>query len=272
MSLKQTVFFVCMAVLLFLGACKKETTDPSFIDIPVVQSYLVSGQVPTLNVSRMVPYSGTAIYSPDDINALSVQITCNDTVHTLKPRGNGNYSDSTFLISKNGKYALSFVYNGKTVSATTSIPSKPVGYTQSVDTMTIAQVTTTGGGGGFGGSTYRPNPIQLNWSNTNASYYVVVVENIETNPLPINPDETSPPRIFRNQPTQGNQYQIQSRQFHYYGIHRLLLFHLNPDYAALYNNNGTNSQTLTNPATNLTNGLGIFTGLTADTLFMKILP
>ena len=184
------------------------------------------------------------------------------------------YTDSSLVIAKIGTYALRFNYNGKPVTSSTSIPSKPIGYTQSVDTMTIAQKTGTigSGGGGSGGGAYRPNPVQLNWTNTDASYYVVVVENIEVNPIAIDLTTDGTPRIFRNQPTQGNQYQIQSRSFHYYGMHRLILFHLNPDYAALYNNNGTNSQTLTNPQTNLTNGLGIFTGLSTDTLMMKIMP
>jgi len=271
MNVKHLVIYSSVAIVCFLCACKKETTAPTFNDIPVVESYLQPGQTPSLTVSRLVPYSGTATYSPDNINALSIQIIHNDTIHTLKPKGNGVYADSSLVIAKSGLYSLQFTYNGQPVSALTSIPSKPQNYTQSVDTMTIAQKT-TGGGGGFGGNAYRPNPIQLNWTNTDASFYVVVVENIEINPIPIDPNADAPPRIFRNQPTQANQYQIQSRQFHYYGMHRLILFHLNPDYAALYNNNGTNSQTLTNPQTNLVNGLGIFTGLSTDTLLMKIMP
>ncbi len=270
MQMKQLKTGCLLLLLLSFCSCKKEVADPSFTDTPVVQGYLEPGTTPILNISRQVAFSSTATYAPDNINALNVQIIYNDTVYTMKPLGNGNYVDSNLFISKNGTYGLRFAYNGKTVSATTSIPPKPTGYSESTDTMSIVQEGTgaTGGGGGLGG--YRPNPFIMSWSNPDASYYIIVVENIEVNPVAINLNETAPPRIFRNQPTQSNQYQINSREFHFYGRHRMILYHLNPDYASLYNNDGSSSLNLTNPQTNLTNGLGIFTGLNADTLMVTI--
>jgi hypothetical protein len=51
----------------------------------------------------------------------------------------------------------------------------------------------------------------------------------------------------------------------------LILYHLNADYAALYNDTGNSSQNLTNPTTNIENGLGIFTGINADTLLLNVI-
>ena len=118
-----------------------------------------------------------------------------------------------------------------------------------------------------------PDPVKLTWTNGDNSYYMVVIENMETAPIAINDygDKLPPGRFFRNAPTQTNQYEIQSMQFQYYGRHRLILYHLNADYAALYNDTGNSSQNLTNPTTNIENGLGIFTGINADTLLLNVI-
>jgi hypothetical protein len=58
--------------------------------------------------------------------------------------------------------------------------------------------------------------------------------------------------------------------FQYYGTHRIILYHVLPDYATLYDSNSTSSQNLSNPSTSILNGYGIFTGLNSDTLFVEV--
>jgi len=53
-------------------------------------------------------------------------------------------------------------------------------------------------------------------------------------------------------------------------IHRIILFHVLPDYASLYDEKISSSQNLTNPSTSITNGYGIFTGLNSDTLYIRV--
>jgi len=45
-----------------------------------------------------------------------------------------------------------------------------------------------------------------------------------------------------------------------------VLYHLNPEYAALYKFSGNTSLNIREPTTNIENALGIFTGINADTL------
>lgn len=58
--------------------------------------------------------------------------------------------------------------------------------------------------------------------------------------------------------------------FSYYGTHQIILFKLNSEYAALYENSGTTSQSLTVPPTSIVNGYGIFTGINSDTLYIEV--
>jgi hypothetical protein len=267
MKMKKIIFY--MLGVVFVTACKKEAANPEFIDKPVIESYLRSGDTARLNVSRLVSYSADAQYSSDNLDALQIFISTNNTSYQMQPKGNGNYiaSNPLLKITAGSTYNVSFTYNGKSVSATTVVPPKPTGYAESVSSISLPQITTTSGG--FGGT--QPTPITLTWTNNDGSYYLVVVENIEINPVLINTTETGPSRSFRNSPIQTNTFQIRSRQFHYFGWHRIILYHLNPDYANLYGNSSNNSNNLTNTETGITNGTGIFTGINADTLMLNVI-
>jgi hypothetical protein len=122
------------------------------------------------------------------------------------------------------------------------------------------------------GSFEMPVPVELKWKNDNASYYIVVIENMEPTPDPIRSftDSTRPNFIFRERPTTASGLELRPQEFQYFGKHRIILFHVLPDYASLYDNRISSSQNLTNPSTSITNGYGIFTGLNADTLFLQV--
>jgi hypothetical protein len=267
--------YLILFVLLTLISCSNND-KLEFNDVPVVESYLTSNKPVSLQISRKTAYDENVALSADDINALQVKIKYDNQTRIIPPSGNGLYTDSNFIPREGTTYQLEFTFNSKTVTSSTQIPSKPVNYEQSVSSIEIQGITVGGGfGGGPGGvRPQMPDPVKLTWTNDDAGYYMVVIENIETAPIAINDfggsEEDAPRRVFRNEPTQSNQYEIAAMNFQYYGRHRLILFHLNAEYAALYNNNGTTSQNLTNPVTNVDNGLGIFTGINADTLMIDV--
>jgi len=81
-----------------------------------------------------------------------------------------------------------------------------------------------------------------------------------------------PPSLFLNKPTQGSTYEIPFGSFSYYGTHRILLYHVNPDYALLYEDQETSSQNFSTPISGINNGFGIFTGMSSDELLLEIKP
>ncbi|MBA4410270.1 MAG: DUF4249 family protein [Bacteroidota bacterium] len=259
-----------ISLMLTLTSCETEEAQLAFNDIPVVESYLIQTKPVSVKLSRKTPYDFNVALSDENLDLLQVKILYNDQIRLIPSVGKGEYKDATFFPQEGVKYKLEFKFNNQTVSSSTEILSKPVNYKQSVTTIKML---------GIDFSTRpptrpeMPDPVKLSWANNDNSYYMVVIENTETAPLAINDygDREPPGRFFRNAPTQTNQYEIQAMRFQYYGKHRLILYHLNADYAALYNDTGNSSQNLTNPATNIENGLGIFTGINADTLFLNVL-
>jgi hypothetical protein len=123
-----------------------------------------------------------------------------------------------------------------------------------------------------GGMGAMQEPVTLEWDNDDASYYIVIIENMEATLDPIRDfgDNAPPGNRFKKAPTTSAGLQLRPQEFQYFGKHRIILYHVLPDYASLYTANSMNSQNLTNPSTSISNGYGIFTGLNSDTLYLTV--
>jgi hypothetical protein len=255
-----------LSFLAILTACKKNEVS-EFTDTPIVEAYLKPNDYLNVKISRQIPFSSNITYSSDDINQLSIQVSAENNTYTLKPIGDGNYVDSSKVVTAGSSYHLSFTFNSKNVQAYTYIPDKPKNVTQSASQISIEKMDSTPGPPGD-----MPDPVKITWSNPDHSYYLVLVENTESNPESIrNFGSNGPPAIrFRKAPSNSSSEEIRPMEFQYFGKTRIILFHVLPDYAALYNQSSTSSQNLTNPSTSITNGYGIFTGLSADTMWIDV--
>ncbi|PBQ34202.1 hypothetical protein CNR22_21320 [Sphingobacteriaceae bacterium] len=264
--LMSTCLFILTA---FLPACKKKEVS-EFTDSPIIDGYLRPNDYLSVKISRQIPFSSDVKYSSDDINNLSVIITDKDAhIYSLKPVGDGRYVDSTTVVTAGNSYTLSFTYNKKEVQAYTYIPDGPQNATQSLTELTIEKRdTTTRPTPGAS----MPDPVKINWSNPDNSYYLVLIENTETDPEAITDFRSNAPpaRIFRKSPSNFSSEEVRAMEFQYFGKTRIILYHVLPDYATLYDQGSTSSQNLTNPSTSIKNGYGIFTGLNSDTLWVDV--
>jgi hypothetical protein len=260
---------------LFLTACEKESASPAYNEDPVIEGYLFANNIASIRITSQIAVSTETSGAGEGIDTLQVYIDSEDGTHQLVNIGNGVYQDSGLVIAEGKQYKLHFAYRGKTVSATTTIPSLPRNFTQSDTDIYLTKIDSTftftpgaGGGGGF----QMNDPIELDWENSDNSYFMIVVENIESELELIRDTTNTRFRVtnFRNEPSVTKELEIRDQQFQYFGTHTITLYHLNPDYAALYSGNSNSSQNLTNPTTNITNGVGIFTGIGTDTLLFEV--
>jgi hypothetical protein len=263
--------FILIVLLIssFTGCIKRDNSE--FTDTPIIESYLLPGNYLSLQVTRQIPFSSEVTYSSDNIDSLNIRVTHNDMTYVLTPIGDGKYTDNSIVIKEGDTYDLSFAYNSRTVSAYSQIPEKPNNYAQSALSISVNRMSTVSG---FptGGPGMMPEPITLTWDNKDESYYIVVIENMEATLDPIRDfgDAAPPGNIFKKPPTTSSGLQLRPQEFQYFGKHRLILYHVLPDYASLYSDKSTSSQNLTNPSTSIMNGYGIFTGLNSDTLFFNV--
>jgi hypothetical protein len=267
--MKFTKKLQVLIFILFLGlvSCDKQTHE--FTDSPIVEAYLTAGDHPKVTITRQIPFIEDADYSADNIDSLDVVLISDEETITLKPFGNGVYMDSNVIVRDPGIYTIQFSFNQKPVSATTTIPVKPLNFKQSAVKINIVRMDSTSGP-----PSSMADPITLSWTNSDESTYLIVIENLENVLDPIryfSDDDSIPTNFFRQQPTNSSEAEIRSMDFQYFGTHRIILYHVLSDYANLYNQSTTSSQNLTNPSTTITNGFGIFTGLSADTLYIRVI-
>jgi len=256
------IFASITAIVLFASSCKKDNAS-SYIAKPVVQAYLVPGQPISIYIKQEI-LIGSSDTTTKTIDGLDVKITnSGNTIH-LKSFGKGIYVDSTYKAVAGQTYNLDFTYNGVEITASTIIPSKPSSVTISGTSLSIPSNT-------FDLSSITP--LTLNWSNPNNDYFLILVQLTQSADT-MSPIDTSSRfhrhSFFREQPLQTSSSEINPRDFSYYGQYYVVLYKLNADYAELYNQSGNNSQNLTKPITNINNGLGIFSGINADTLKITI--
>ena len=262
---------ILLSCCLGLNACT-DAAGINFNDIPVVEAYLYAGNPVELGISRKSSFNTDLNFDPTELDALNIYIKHAGKKYALTPAGDGQYrSGNNGLDIKEGEnYQLEFEFKGKNVSASTEVLSKPQGFSQSETSIAVPKFTFPPSG-----NRNFPDPVKFSWDNPDRSYYLLVVENTESNPEAIN-DFSSlgidpPARLFRVEPTQNNSFEVRSQQFQYYGQHRVILYHINPEYALLYQDSGDNSLNIKSPPTNVKNGLGIFTAISSDTLYLKVI-
>ena len=252
--------------LLFAACTKEEAAEVEQAQV-VVESYLSPGQAIQVRLTEEVPFAESGSLSL--VDGLVVLLEHDGGTDTLQGTGNGTYTSSVDLAAQVGSsYSLRFTFSEAEVRATTAVPPAPNGFALSTTTLEIPVIDLSNGPPTS--PPVFPDPIALSWNNPDQAYHLAVVENMETDPEPIGDEDTPRRPSFRLEPTTANTSELSFRSFSYFGTHRIILYRLNADYAALYLDNGSNSQNLATPQTNIVNGLGIFTGINSDTLLLEV--
>lgn len=262
-----------------LSACLEVRDVITPGDKPVIEAYLAAEHPVSMKIYTEIPYSDTDSTYSQPITGLSVTLTGSNGQHIqLTDNGDGTYTSQKSLGGAGITYAMSFQHNGRTISAETTLPGKPAGFR--MDTTEVYRVyrTFTGGFPGQGGFEQEEmTDVNLSWENPENVYHFVAVQSLDENAVQIitrsgtDGSLFAPPgRRFNNEPVQGESAVISSQSFEYFGRHAVILYKLNPDYAALYQNQSSTSQNISTPLSTITNGLGIFTGIHADTLLLTV--
>ena len=253
-------------LLVILTDCEK-TGSGSFQNQAVVESYIVPSQKITVKISKKIPYDSEADTSVVDINHLSVRILINGTSYSLTPIGSGIYSDTSGTIkpeagSTNGLWLM---YNNTIVSSSTIVPSKPIGIAQSETSISMEQIDPEDPM-----ANRPPDPVELSFSNDEEDYYMLTVECIDSLKIPIYKDSVPENKIYATRPTSQSSIDIQPMLLKYFGRNRIVLYHINKEYTTFLNTQVNTTQNYQDPPTNIENGLGIFTAINSDTLFLEV--
>lgn len=271
-------YYLIAIISLLVISCTKTTEDLIVsYDIPVVSGFLSPNDNPTVQISNIVVFDNETQDSSSIINELDVYLI-NDGVSnllTLQEDSTGIYhsTDSLFSIIEGEEYLLELYYKETLVTSSTKVPIKPVGFEISETSIELERITeeTTGGMG----PGMDVEEIELTWTTTDDSYYLVKYEYLEDEYDLVNEViEIDDPEEFANftsSPIQDSLYTFRSMQFHYFGQYNMILFKIADEYAAVYESlNQSSLDDLTEPITNIENGKGIFASFNSDTLSFNV--
>jgi hypothetical protein len=255
--------FIGMAALLMLASCSKDSVSGT-VNLPVVEAYLVAGNPLTVKLYQQKVLTDTAKYGAA-IKGLKVYVSdgANNVLLTESAAGTYTYSDKTFLVA--GKtYSLQFTYQSQSVTATTVMPQKPVGFATQNTNIYIAQSSI---------NTTLDTLNRFTWQNPDSLNHVLVFLNGDGASFPLNSFGISRAYNFELNTDQLSVYYITQRTFAYYGHYQAILYSVNTEFINLFKSNTFNSssQSLSNTPTNVVNGFGIFTAMQGDTVAFNVL-
>jgi len=262
--------------ILIITSCEENNSGTNTDRLVVLEGYLYQGEpVDSIHLTQTVSFeSEDTIYTP--VTDALVAIKWNDNQYVLQNIGNGYYSytGSDLQVIEDNGYAISVESNGREITSNTTVPKKPEGVLLSDN---VLYVDTTFSFGPYGNT--EDEGITVTWENPDNDYFFIVIENTDPDAADIVfgngqfPGGMQPPgRMFRirSEPFKNNSYTINSRSLEKYGEYRIKVYRVNQEYVDLYENRQQDSRNLTEPLTNVVNGLGIFTAFTYQEAFFLV--
>jgi len=263
---------------LFLLGCDNTPISQEFSQRIVVQAYLYAGEpVKDFYLTELLPY-GSDEDSIQKISDAQVSVIYNGNEFILSKgdeEGYYHYSGSDLTIKEGEKYQLKIQYDDMVASAATVVPAPPKNLQISDSVLTYDMTPPVMGGSPGQRDT---SEIEITWNNDDNSYFYVLIENIDSvqesffNRTDSLGGNNRPGGFMKRitEPTQTDNYKIRPMELEYYGNYRVKVFRVNQEYADLYQSLDQDSRNLTEPASNITNGLGIFTAFNSDSVFFKV--
>lgn len=260
--LKTTGILLCLCAV--AASCKKQANVEANYTRPVVQAYLIPGSPVKMKVYYQKYLEDTISYGYP-LKGLIPTISDGTRTVTLTETSDGiyEYPESSF-IQDHKTYNLSFSYNDKIITAQTTVPDAPEGFTASATSQEVPAFT-------FGSTPATFVPVTFSWNNPSLSaHFLMLFKNTDDDPVRADSrgnDDYQDTEILLGT---TNSFQTQQMTFRFLGDYQVLLYHINKEYSDALSSSGGTSLNLTNPSTNVVNGLGIFTAMRADTLSLNV--
>jgi hypothetical protein len=265
--MKISLLIISIVVACLLSSCSKELISPlDAEEIAIVESYIYEGDSSIrVNVSRLLPFSEDTLDVKEGITGLTLLL--NGALMTDMGSGDYRLEPGSSRIEAGTTYTLAFFYGNDSVTSTTRIPEKPVDFDVSDHILYADRITSSSG---FGSGPMED--IDVTWTNDDDSYYYVTIEYLESTPDLINEEmeDLDVPTIQSISPIQSSGTRLGMRNLQFFGHYRVVLFKVNQDFADLYQQISANSNNITDPVTSISNGYGVFTGMSTDTVFIEV--
>ncbi|MCF6361562.1 MAG: DUF4249 domain-containing protein [Cyclobacteriaceae bacterium] len=224
-----------------LVACASLEEPPNSL---VVEAYIYENKpVENIKITLVNPINSATDEIP--VSNVEVYFKTNNTSYKLTESNTAGYYNLDFDIPiiSGKRYELLVLYNDIEMVGETTIPKPVTGLLSSKDTLILTS----------------PNDfINVSWDGTPDEWYLGVIQGND-------PENTDFPfNNFFSIPAQKSTIKITPNDVQSVGIQQLILYGITKEYEDLYR---ISTSTIgSSNAGNMTNGFGVFTGFSSDTL------
>lgn len=271
------VWLASICLLLVLFSCEEEEIGG---DAFVVEGFIYAGSpITDINIKSTVPFDAVSIpgqpiptaQASIDIDGQSIPLTFN----ALTQRYEG---PQDFVVEPGLDLRLNLQVGELSATGQTLVPSYPQGLNTSIPKIVIPEIELSRDLREVLTALFEDARLDIRWENEAEDFHFLVIEPADTaNTEPLF-NEDIPSNVgtffdnFRlvSEPSKDSTYTVVGLSLQNYGSYRAILYRINQEYADLYADQLQDSRNLNEPPSNIENGLGIFTGISSDTVLFEI--
>ena len=266
-------------ISLFFFSCDEENLNNIAENQFVVEGFIYAGEpIDDIRIKSTFPLA-EAEDTSSPINNAEVTIIKNGQRYDLVPSGNDgfyHYPNDDVSVNTGDVFELEVVHNGITARAETSVPTPTTGLSLSQDSIKVPQLPFSEGRDAivekirtFMGM----SSIEATWENPNEDLYFMVVESVNDTIIPIFPGQVLEALAgfrFVSEPTADGSETFLGGALVSFGRYVVKVYHINQEYAVLYENRNQDSRDLNEPPSNVQNALGVFSAFNSQNAFFEV--
>ena len=271
-KMKKILQLLIFCSLIFLS-CDEENLNNIAENQFVVTAFLYAGEpIDDISVRTIFPLAAEENTS-SPINDAAVTLIKNGQRYSLiasEEAGKYHYPNDDVEVAINDVFQLEVVHNGITAIAETRVPSPTTGLRLTQDSIIVPRLNLSQGRDSIGiiiGEFMRNSRIEATWENPNEDLYFMVVESVTDTLDPILPGQVIEALArfrFVSEPTDGTSLTFLGGTLVSFGDYLVKVYHINQEYAALYENRNQDSRDLNEPPSNVQNALGVFSAFNSQ--------
>lgn len=275
---KYNILYLFLFVVIFLS-CEEENLNNIAENQFVVEAFLYAGEpIEDIRIKTTYSLSANEDISVPINNAEVTLIKDGERFNLVSTNDDGfyNYPDNDLVVETNDVFQLEVLHNEILATAETIVPTPTTGLNLSRDTLFVPILPFTAGPDSIV-STIRNflnnSTIEATWENPNDDLYFLVVESVSDTLDPIFPSQVIEALTrfrFVSEPTDEASFSFLAGALESFGTYSVKVYHINQEYADLYENREQDSRDLNEPPSNITNALGVFSAFNSQEAFFEV--
>lgn len=276
--MKSYIIYIILFGIVFLS-CDDENLNNIAANQFVVEGFIYANEpIDDIRIKSTFPLADEEDTSMP-INNATVTIMKDGQRYDLIPSGNDgfyHYPADDVRVETGDIFNLEVVHNGITATAETIVPTPTRGLKLSTDSLKVPRLQLSQGREVVEEqirSFLQSSSIEATWENAEEDLYFMVVETVKDTIIPIFPGPVLDALAgfrFVSEPTEDSSLTFIGGTLVSFGTYSVTVYHINQEYAALYENRTQDSRDLNEPPSNVQNALGVFSAFNSQEAFFEV--